>query len=465
VHYVSTHEKVTIGCRLPGHGTFRQTPANHLQKQRCPKCKGERIANSKASKSQDFIAKARVIHGDRYDYAGVCYTRNVHKVDIGCRDHGVFAQTAMDHLAGSKCPECANEEKSEKLSLTPDEFLQRAKEMHGDRYDYSLARYVSAHSKVQIVCPKHGVFEQTPNNHIRGNECPGCFNNYSKGHREVEAFLDSCGIAYESNTRSVIDPLELDIYIPTHHLAIEFNGSYWHSVDGIDPREKRKKHLVKFERCREIGISLLQVDQHEWGDHHNGIWRSIIASKLGIHARIPARKTEFRVIGTACALNFFEENHLQGAPVGAPCAFGIYFAEELVGAVAFTKYQGGVLNLTRLAFKQGVTIVGGAQKLFKNALVLLPARDIVTFSHNRYSMGNIYSTLGFSKDGDLPPSYQWLYKGQVWNKRRLRHKYLPGVLGSAYDPTLTEHQNMYRAGARCMYDAGYQRWVYRRLQS
>jgi hypothetical protein len=131
-----------------------------------------------------------------------------------------------------------------------------------------------------------------------------------------------------------------------------------------------------------------------------------------------------------------------------------------VGVITFSNHQKTLLNLTRMAFPLGITVVGGAKKLFHNALPLLPNSDIVTFSNNRYSGGGVYSILGFYKDIDLQPSYQWFFRNRVWDKRHFRRSLLPAILGEEFNPGETEHQNMYRSGARCLYDAGYQRWVF-----
>jgi hypothetical protein len=211
-------------------------------------------------------------------------------------------------------------------------------------------------------------------------------------------------------------------------------------------------------------VDLLQISEYEWRNPvTRAVWESVIASKLGSHSKVAARKTRFTTITHSQANDFLTVNHLQGGTPATRFCFGLEHRGDLIGVITFAYHEKKHLNLTRLAFPLGVTVVGGASKLFQNAIRHLPqGRDVITFSNNLYSSGNVYAALGFEKEVDLPPSYQWFFNQQVYNKRRLRHKYLPVVLGDLYDPSLTEHQNMYRAGARCLYDAGYQRWVYRR---
>jgi hypothetical protein len=188
----------------------------------------------------------------------------------------------------------------------------------------------------------------------------------------------------------------------------------------------------------------------------------MIRSKLGLSEKVFARNTKFREISPSEAKVFLTMHHIQGSAPSARWCYGLFSGRDLVAVATFCEHQKRYLNLSRLAFRKNLTVVGGAQKLFSNALPLLPQRDIVTFSDNRYSGGHIYPVLGFEKDADLPPSYEWFFRNKLMNKRQCRHQQLPRLLGDLYDPTLTEHQNMYRAGARCLYDAGYQRWCYRR---
>ncbi len=456
VRYEGNKRRVTISC--PVHGAFQQTPNAHMLGRGCDRCGG-----TATNTREDFRRKAEKVHGDRYDYSSVQCGGNAGKVLILCREHGAFEQQAGNHLSGHGCPACAAAESSTRLLATAESFIQKSKAVHGSKYGYGNVEYLGSQVKVAITCPKHGDFFQKPGDHVNdANGCPSCRNHYSSFHKTGEAYLQDLGVSFESNVRGVIPPVELDTYIPSHHLAIEFNGTFWHSI--TEASSGRLRHKSKFDRCAAAGINLLQIEEQEWNNPaQQEIWKSILASRLGKHeTRIQARRTRFEVIGKQTATYFLAEHHLQGAPPLMKWCFGLFHAEELVGVVIFSEHEKDRLNLTRLAFPSFVTVVGGAQKLFKNALPHLPPRDIVTFSDNRYSSGAIYPVLGFQHDIALPPSYEWFYRNTLMNKRQCRHKYLPKLLGDQYDPALTEHGNMFRAGARILYDAGYQRWLYRR---
>lgn len=124
--------------------------------------------------TQEFIDRARTVHGDRYDYRLVNYSNNTAPVDILCEIHGVFKQKPAHHLAHKGCRKCSDERNAVVRTKDTKSFIERAKEIHGNKYRYALSVYQKALIKVIIYCPIHGTFEQTPANHLSGQECPEC---------------------------------------------------------------------------------------------------------------------------------------------------------------------------------------------------------------------------------------------------------------------------------------------------
>jgi hypothetical protein len=172
VDYVNSKTKVCIIC--PEHGEFLQTPYNHTRGQGCPKCKGDKIRESKTLTKKEFIKKAREVHGDKYDYSKVNYVNSQTKVCIICPEHGEFWQIPNSHLRSRGCNKCGNEKISESISSSKEEFIKKARKVHSDKYDYSKVKYVGAHAKVCIICPEHGEFWQKPSDHTNGHGCPKC---------------------------------------------------------------------------------------------------------------------------------------------------------------------------------------------------------------------------------------------------------------------------------------------------
>ena len=170
--YVNNHTKVCITC--PEHGEFWQTPENHLDGQGCPKCG----IKKRTLTTEEFINKARKIHGNKYNYSKVKYKNAKEKVCIICPEHGEFWQVPSYHLSGNGCPECGKINCRKKTQLSQDEVIKHFEMIHNKRYDYSKVCYEGKHTKVCIICPEHGEFWQTPHNHLKGNGCPKCRNSH-----------------------------------------------------------------------------------------------------------------------------------------------------------------------------------------------------------------------------------------------------------------------------------------------
>lgn len=131
---------------------------------------------SKRLTTEEFIIRARNLHGDRYDYSLVEYIGSKSKVKIICPEHGIFEQTPSNHSSlKNGCSLCAIDRKAKQQYLTTEEFIKNSREIHGDRYNYSLVKYAGVNTPVKITCSEHGVFKQTPNNHINMKQgCPQC---------------------------------------------------------------------------------------------------------------------------------------------------------------------------------------------------------------------------------------------------------------------------------------------------
>ena len=177
VVYKNNRIKVTIICLF--HGEFLQTPNDHLDNHGCRLCAG----NNLPSNTQEFVIKAKQIHGIKYDYRKVNYKTNRTPVKIICHLHGIFTQKPHEHLRGMGCGKCSNN-----IVLTNREFILKAIEIHGNKYDYSKVNYLENKSKVVIICRKHGEFYQIPNSHLRGRGCPHC--NSSTGEAKISRILE-----------------------------------------------------------------------------------------------------------------------------------------------------------------------------------------------------------------------------------------------------------------------------------
>ena len=256
VNYVNTKTKVLIVC--PIHGEFWQTPDKHLNaKEGCPMCN-----KSFKSNRYKFIQKAREIHGDKYDYSRVEYINSQTKVLVVCPQHGEFWITPNNHLNGKGCKKCANEKLSLERRSSSEEFISKARKVHGDDYIYTEVNYVNNVTPVKIVCPKHGEFWQVPSYHLDGCGCPLCSN--SALERDFRHLLVSENIKFiqsaNKNDLPWIGQQHLDFYLPEYNVGIECQGRQHFNADDyfggkdefkvILERDQRKYNLCKENNVR-----------------------------------------------------------------------------------------------------------------------------------------------------------------------------------------------------------------------
>lgn len=171
VDYINDKTKICIIC--PKHGEFWQKPNNHLMGQGCPQCGG-----TKKKTLQQFIEQAKQIHGNKYNYEKTEYINDNTKISIICPIHGEFFQRASAHLSGQGCPLCGKIKLVlSKTTKAANSFKDKAKSVHGEKYDYSKFEYVNAKTRGIIICPIHGEFWQTPDKHVHGSGCRKCSKN------------------------------------------------------------------------------------------------------------------------------------------------------------------------------------------------------------------------------------------------------------------------------------------------
>jgi len=124
----------------------------------------------RTSSLNEFIERSKSIHGNKYNYSKVIFVNNLEKIIIICEQHGEFEQRPKEHYSGRGCKKCFHD----KLSYTTDKFIQKAKQIHKDKYDYSNTIYIDSKTKINIICKKHGLFEQIAANHLNGSGCKKC---------------------------------------------------------------------------------------------------------------------------------------------------------------------------------------------------------------------------------------------------------------------------------------------------
>ena len=475
VDYKNSKSPVTIIC--PDHGPFQQQPSMHLSGQGCPVCGKDKAqqGNKTTAKNaaEDFIAKARAVHGDLYDYSQVEYKTTHTKIKILCRTHGIFEQTPAHHLQGRGCPRCSYEERGtlQKIQAASD-FTDKARAIHGDLYDYSQVVYENAHSHVTIVCPTHGPFQQSPCSHLNGRGCPKCGRSVSSFEKEIIEWLQlqRPDLTIRSSVRDVIPPKELDIYIPELKLGIEFNGTFWHSSQF----KTKTYHQEKSKACAEQGVLLFHIHEHLWYTRKSQI-KSALRYRLGLSSRrISARECVVKPIEDAQARTFCETNHISGH-VPTKHKLGLFTQEqELVCVLTASTPRfntGYTWELIRMCSLGDVHVRGGFGKLFAYFCrnIMQEGESVVSYAQADWSNGSVYHAIGMLCLETTRPGYVWAKANsgdpQILPRYRAQKHKLQELLGDAFDAEKTEAENMQSAGWLKVYNAGNHVYTYTKVQA
>ena len=454
--YVRNNEKVKIKLN---NIIFYQTPKHHLAGH-IPLM----LSNKHLNSTDEFIKKAIYKHGDKYDYSKTNYINSHTKVCIICPEHGEFWQTPTNHLNGNGCPKCKNNKLRNLFISNSEEFIKKAIYKHGDKYDYSKVNYVDIHTKVCIICPEHGEFWQTPNNHLKGESCPKCSKiGISNIENEIFEYIISIDKNFKKNDRQIIQPNEIDIYNPITKIGFEIDGLYWHNEIN---KPDRNYHLNKTIECENKGIRLLHIFEDEW-IYKKEIWKSMIRNILGkTETKIYARNCEVREITNSKIVSeFLDKNHIQGK-CGSSIKLGLYHNNELVSLMTFGKLRKNLgsenkencYELIRYCNILNTNIIGGAGILFSYFTRKYSPQFIISYSDRRWSQGNLYKLLGFSFQKNSSPGYYYIVNKKRINRFNLRKDIL--IKKYNCNPIMSEKEFCFKQGWYRIYDCGNKVWIW-----
>lgn len=437
--YVNSHSKFEILC--PKHGKFLSTWDMLMIDVGCKKCGYETLGEKTRTSIEEIKDMANKIGCELLSTEYKAYDQ---LLTFKCHIHGEFSKGLPAISQGQGCKYCGYLKTGEKVRKSPDVFYKEFKEIHPE---YELASvYIKGSEKVSVKCPKHGIFKSLPTDLLQRHGCPSCANLESEPQNEIQSFIQQY-METDKNTRKIITPYEIDIFIPSINLGIEYCGLKWHNYEGLkernkkinieptpkESRELKNYHVKKMKMCNDKNVRLITIFEDEWLKRENQVKNFLLSVINKNKTKIFARKTDIKEVPKKEAKIFLKDNHIQGS-CPFKVAYGLYFKNELIAIMTGSHHhrQGnkGVLLLSRLAFKGGVSIAGGASKLF--TLLKQYAKDngylkITSWSDNRWSEGKVYGKLGFilKKNNIRDYSYtrgQNRYSKQSMSKRALIKK-------------------------------------------
>lgn len=278
VLYVASDKEVEIGCRV--HGYFRQVATVHLKGHGCWKCANV-LRGPRRITANEFLRRAFQQHGERYTYDMTTYTMCSADVHVVCPLHGTFHQLGTLHLQGHGCPTCGAQ-MPKRVVWTIEAFIERAKAIHQDKYNYLSVCFTSIASRITIQCPKHGQFEQRVEHHLRGCGCPTCSkagtSKISLEWLSVMRVVFACDdmMTFATGGEYKLNGVgKLDGYSVGNNIAFEFHGDYWHgNPTRFDPSDVfhddktfgdlYRDTISRDQKIREYGIELVVMWESEW---------------------------------------------------------------------------------------------------------------------------------------------------------------------------------------------------------
>ena len=289
-----------------------------------------------------------------------------------------------------------------------------------------------------------------------------CSSSFSE--KEIVNFIKSvCDYEIIENSKKIIPPKELDIYIPKMKIAIEYDGLHWHDENHVN----KNYHLLKTNLCNEKGIDLIHVFEDDWLNKKE-IVKSMISSRLGIYKqKIFARKCKLKEIEKEQAKIFFNENHLQGFTYG-DLYLGLFYNDELVQCICINKkgWHDGNVELTRMVTKINIQVIGGFSKLMKHISNYIEYKSITSYVYKAWFNGKGYLKSGFKIIDENPPSYSYIINDKRIHKSHFRKDKIKKMYENKqlnyYDENKTEHELMMKNNIYRIYDCGTIKVVYNR---
>jgi len=280
---------------------------------------------------------------------------------------------------------------------------------------------------------------------------------YGKKQAEITEWLNSFGFNFKPDY-TLLNGKEIDAYDPACYLAFEYCGLYWHNEMSKTPRYK-PYHYDKYKKCLEKGVRLITIFEDEWierADQCKNFIKSILHKNT---LKIMARKCDVLEIEKSLLKSFCDENHIQGANNLSIVGFGLFFKSKLVGCISLGRHprKSDCIVLDRLCFATDYTVSGGASRLFAKCIDWARNKklaEIISWSDNRWSNGNVYNKLGFVCEKELGPDYSYVDYNKP-NKRISKQSQK-----KKYDCGKTEKQICLEKGLARIWDCGKQKWKF-----
>lgn len=346
-------------------------------------------------------------------------------------------------------------------------FIDEALLIHDNKYTYDKIKYNGKKNKITITCPIHGDFEQTPDDHLQGKGCPLCGNIISKNEMLINSKIKEYFDTITNSKQILHSKQELDIFIPSKNIAIEYNGTRWHSeLFGKD----KNYHLNKLKECNSQNIKLIQIFEDEFIEHKDIVLNKIYHI-LNIQQNLPkimGRKCKIEVIDNKTAEQFLNDYHIQGF-TRSTVYLGAVYDNKLIAVMSFKQETKSSLKweLTRFASDYNYICQGIGGKLFNWFVKNYNPIEIKSFADRRWTLdkdNNLYIKLNFKLDKILPPDYKYYFPNCSKYKRFHKFGFRKNKLNKKYGLPLSMTENEMTKYLNCykIWDCGLYKFIWKK---
>lgn len=329
--------------------------------------------------------------------------------------------------------------------------------------DYTEFNGVGYANKYPFRCKECGLEFDDSYVSTKLPQCPACKSKETKSKSKEEDSLYNFILTLTNepvirNDKSVLGKLELDIFIPSLNLAIEYNGVYWH-CDKFVENDKQKLKLLK---CRDKGIKLINVYSDDWLYKTEQV-KHRLESLFGKSKTVYARKCTIKEVQVKESSEFLDKYHLRGS-CGSTFKYGLYLKDELLAVMTFGINRFGdkkenTYELIRYASK--VNVVGGCGKLFQYFIRTHNPDEVVSFADLEYGYGDVYPKIGFTFDKLTDPAYSYVHANKGIRESRMKYQ-KHKLIQEGFNPKLTESEIMSSRGFYKIYDCGNARYIWKK---
>ena len=380
-------------------------------------------ANSWEDKKEKYIKDFQKTNSE-YELIDVIKEKSYYYYKLKCNKHNhIWKVAVFDFIKRqTKCKYCAHEIQGQKNRKTFEYYVEKAKEVHKDKYTYLGCEWTNNGTFLEIKCNQCGnIWKTLVGNHITSKTgCPKCSNSgVSRQEKEIVEFLKSLGVkSILQNDRRLIAPYELDIVLPDYNIAIEFNGLYWHSEkvnDDLYHIEKKRK------RAEEKGIRVINIYWDDWQEKKLLI-QNYLKAQLGfIKNKIYGRKCKIKEIDSKTYAQFNKENHLMSNR-NAKYKIALTYEDNIVAVAGFSDFE-----LIRYTVKQDLLVIGGLGKITKWFLKNVN-KKLFTYVDLDYFTGEGYKKVGFTPIKVTRPKLWFTdmvkrYSREQFQKHKLKDKF------------------------------------------